>query len=235
MRAITYICALIFCSVSFESLASDGSALQQAKIHHRTGYHYHMAKEYDEALKWYKKGASAGLAKSEYAIARLLATDAQGSKDYTAALPWFIRAAEPRSTPQGYGFEVSQKYAREKLEWICKHGAAEFPAEHPYAKDPKCWHGQGKALMFGWFDTEKDYPAARIWLQKAVKGGHVEAQSTLDKLAVREARELAKPSFKPMDWSKIPFAVFMMLLGLIIFRSLRVRQFIYGILYETSS
>lgn len=181
MRVITYICALIFCSVSFEGLASDVSALQQAKKHHRTGYNHHMAKDHDEAMIWYKKGAAAGLAKSEFAIARLLTIDREGPKDYTAALPWVIRAAKPRTSPQGYGFEDSQKYAREMLDWICKSGVASFPETMPQSQDSYCLYRRGRRLYYGSKknSVKQDYIAAQNYLHLALEKGEPRAAELL--------------------------------------------------------
>jgi len=171
---------------------------------------------------------------SRYAIGRILAFDREDNRDFDAALPWIIRAAEPRAEPQGYGFVQSQQQAVDSLNWYCKNGAAEFPSKHPYAQDPKCWHGRAKALMFGWFDIKKDYPSARKFLEKAIAADHVESQAILERLAIREVRKSRITEFKPIDLNRALFVLFMMLVGLLVLRSMRVRQFIHGVLYKTS-
>jgi len=209
-------------------MASDISPLQQAKMDHRTGYHYHAAKEFDEAIKWYEKGASAGLAKSEYAIGRILAFDREDNHDFDAALPWIIRAAAPRAEPQGYGYAQSQQQAVDSLNWYCKNGAAKFPSKHPHAQDPKCWHGRAKALMFGWFNIQTDKEAARTLLEKAIAEGWTDAQVTLDKLDRRSETRAAKP----IETKKVLFILFMLLLMSFILRGLRIRQIIFGLIYK---
>lgn len=232
MRAIACICILIICSLSFEGMANDTTPLQQAHKDHRTAYHYHVANKYDEALKWYKKSASVGLAKSEYAIGRILAFDRENQHDYKAALPWIIRAAVPRTESQGYGLAQSQQQANDALDWYCKRGAAEFPAAHPFAEDPKCWHGRAKALMYGRYDIPKDRDAARALLEKSIAAGWSDAQVTLDKLNTLPA---PRQKIKPIDKGKLALLLFLLIIAGIVFRDLRVRQFIFGWLYRNSA
>lgn len=235
MGRIRYLLALSLTLLSFQAMAADSDGLVQAHSDHRKGYVHHIQKDYDTALMWYEKSAAVGLAKSEYAIGRILAFDREGQRGLEKALPYFLRAAEPRAKPQGYGFIQSQNYAKNSLNWYCKNGAAQFPDSHPYANDPKCWHGRAKALMFGWHDLKKNYPSARGLLEKAIAEGHIEAQATLDRLAIREARKPKAPKLKPKDWRKTYFTLFMLLLASMVFRSLRIGRFLYGVLYKTSS
>lgn len=232
MRAIAYICLLTLLAYGLNAKASDKTVLQQAHLDHRTGYHYHVKKKYDEALEWYEKSASIGLAKSEYAIGRILAFDRENQHDYKAALPWIIRAAVPRTESQGYGLAQSQQQANDALDWYCKRGAAEFPTAHPFAKDPKCWHGRAKALMYGRYDIPKDRDAARALLEKSIAAGWSDAQVTLDKLNARPAPRL---KIKPIDKSKLALLLFLLLVAGMLFRDLRVRQFIFGWLYKNSA
>lgn len=235
MGRLYYLFALSLILLSFQAMAIDSTILKQAHTDHRKGYLHHIQKDYDAALIWYEKSAVVGLAKSEYAIGRILAFDREEQRELEKALPYILRAAAPREKPQGHGFIQSQNYANDSLDWYCKNGAAEFPKNHPFANDPKCWHGRAKALMFGWFDLEKNYPAARVLLEKAIAADHIEAQSTLERLAKREAR---KPkTFKPEtgDWGKKYFTLFMLLLASMIFRSLRVGRILYVALYKSSS
>lgn len=235
MGRIRYLLVLSLVLFSFQAMGTDSSALKQAHIDHRKGYAHHIQKDYETALIWYEKSASAGLAKSEYAIGRILAFDREEQHEYKKALPYILRAAEPRSKPQGYGFIQSQNYAQNSLNWYCKNGAALFPDSHPYAKDPKCWHGRAKALMFGWFGMKKDYPSARVLLEKAIAANHVEAQATLDRLAIREVHKPKTSKLKPMDWRRTYFILFMLLLASMVFRSMRLGRILFGVLYKSSS
>lgn len=174
-----------------------------------------------------------GLAKSELGVARILAFDRENHHDYVKALPWFLRAAAPRETHQGQGFYEAQRQANEALDWYCGSGAAEFPGSHPFAQDPKCWHGRGKAFFYGRRGVKKDYIAARNWLEKSVDAGYKPAEKTLIKLENREAatpRKVKKPTMGHL------FFVLFMLLGLsLILRTQRFRQFAYALFYRTSA
>ena len=215
-------------------MAEELSLLKQAHTTHRDAYHQHIAKNYDEALRLYKISAATGLAKSEYAIGRILAFDQEGKHDYEAALPWILRSSVPRAEHQGYGFYATQQYAEKSLNWFCKNGAAEFPSTHPFAKDPKCLHGRAKALMYGWFNMQKDEDSARTLLETSIAAGWTDAQATLDKLDRRsQARDRKTKTFK-IDGKRTLFVLFMLLLALQIFRRLRIRQFIFGVLYRNS-
>ena len=241
MGRIRYLMVLSLALLSFQAMGADSSALQQAHIDHRKGYTHHIQKDYETALIWYEKSASAGLAKSEYAIGRILAFDREGQHEYKEALPYILRAAEPRSKPQGYGFIQSQNYAQNSLNWYCKNGAALFPDSHPFAQDPKCWHGRAKALMYGWFDMKKDKDAARALLERSIAAGWTDAKVTLDKLnrrsqtRKRKAKKIKDARTVKIDVKRTLFVLFMLLLGLQIFRQLRIRQLIFGLLYKLSA
>lgn len=238
MRYLAHITLLLTVLLSASALAADIpppgelSSLQRAHYEHRAGYHLHIAEEYEAALKRYEISAATGLAKSENAIGRILGFDRKPVQDLPAALPWFIRAAAPRDVHQGYGFAESQRQAKETLNWYCKNGAGEFPDTHPFAKDPKCWHGRGKALMYGWFGMRKDREAARALFEKSIAAGWSDAQVTLDKLNARPAPRL---KMEPINKGKLALLLFLLLVMGMVFRDYRVRRFIFGWLYKNSA
>lgn len=213
--------------------AQTRAELNEAHIIHRQAYHHHIAKDYDAALEGYKKSAAMGLAKSEYGIASILAFDRPNKRELDTALPWFIRALKPREVHQGQGFAQARTYSQNALDWYCKNGGAEFPAGHPYAAEPKCWVGRAKALHYGWFGLRKDRPAAIELLEKAVSAGHSEAQVTLDKFSAKAKK--APRKVKPLNWGRIFFVLFMVLMALIVARFLRLKMIIFGLLYKLSS
>jgi len=198
VRYLAHITLLLTVLLSASALAADIpppgelSSLQRAHYEHRAGYHLHIAEEYEAALKRYEISAATGLAKSENAIGRILGFDRKPVQDLPAALPWFIRAAAPRDVHQGYGFAESQRQAKETLNWYCKNGAGEFPDTHPFAKDPKCWHGRGKALMYGWFGMRKDREAARALFEKSIAAGC---------LSIKESSPYSSSYFWSWEWS----------------------------------
>lgn len=181
MGRIRYLLALSLILLSFQAMAADSAALKQAHADHRKGYVHHIQKDYDTALIWYEKSAAVGLAKSEYAIGRILAFDREGERDFDAALPWIIRAAEQRSSSQGQGFAESQKRARESLDWMCKYGAADFPSSMPQNKDGHCLYRRGRRLYYGSkkYNIARDYTSARHYLHKALEKGEMRAAEHL--------------------------------------------------------
>ena len=220
-------------TLSFGAFASEGQissqALTQAHKDHRTGYIHHVREDYQTAILWYEKGAAAGLAKSELGIGRILAFDRGEQRDYVKALPWFIRAAEPRSKPQGYGFEEAQRQAQQALDWYCRKGPAAFPQSHALSKDPKCWVGRGKALMSGKRGVTTDYAQAQALLEQAVAAGRIEALSSLTK-----AKNLNAPE-PPRDYAKIAWALAALLLFTILMRLLRWRQRLFWLIHNFSA
>lgn len=210
-------------------------SLSRAQMEHRQGYQFHIQKDYDTALIWYEKAAATGLAKSELGVARILAFDREGQREFAKALPYYIRAAAPRPDghAQGYGFGEAQRQATEALDWYCNNGPVEFPASHPSAQDPKCWYGRGKALMFGWHDIKKDNDAARIWLVKAVEAEYEEANATLQRLDKRIAK--APRKIKRPSAGHLFFIGFICLALALIIRTQRARQLVYSLLYKFSA
>lgn len=228
-----FISIAALCAISSAATAQNMDPLSAAHTQHRQGYMLHINNDYDAALKTYEKSAAMGLAKSELGVARILAFDRETQHDYVKALPWLLRAAAQRETHQGQGFYEAQRQANEALDWYCLSGAAEFPTSHPFAQDPKCWHGRGKAFFYGRRGVKKDLVAARLWLEKSIAAGYAPAEVTLAKLEKRETnapRKVAKPTAGHL------FFVLFMLLGLsLIMRTQRFRQFVYGLLYNSSA
>lgn len=169
-------------SPAFMDRAVDGDGMAQ----HRVGYYYHtglsVEKDLSQAEYWYQKAAAQGLAKSEYALARLLTIDKeQGPQDYAAAMPWLIRAAETRSISQGQGFAQSQKSARDTLKWICKSGVASFPESLPQHQDGYCLYRRGCKLYRSnrKFNVKRDYVASRRYLHQALEQDELSAAKYL--------------------------------------------------------
>lgn len=212
--------------MSFCAQAQSNDTLRQAHKDHRKGYMHHIKGDYAAAIFWYEKSAAVGLAKSEQGIGRILAFDRDGQHDYVEALPWIIRAAEPRTELQGYGFEEAQRQAHQALDWYCLIGPAPFPNNHVFSKDPKCLEGRGKALMSGKRGVKKDYAQAQALLEKAVAAGRVEALNSLAK-----AKDLNTPK-RPRDYAKIAWGLAGLLLFVVLMRLLRWRQRLYWLIHK---
>lgn len=146
------------------------------------------------ALKWFTKAANQGSAKAEYAVGWMLAFSDNPPHDYAAALPWLLKASGPHPGPIESGYRDTQKRANAKLDWMCKKGVVEFPQTHLYAADPKCLLARGNRLFYGRdklgeiladsknYHVEKDYVAARSFLERALEGGQKSAAINLTKI-----------------------------------------------------
>lgn len=189
---ILFICAIVIILTAAHSAQAqiNSNLLQRAQsgdamAQHRVAYIYHTGVSGEENLAkarfWYDKAAAQGLAKSEFAIARLLTLDTDGPKDYAAALPWVIRAAKPRDRSQGQGFRDSQKFALDMLKWICRNGVASFPDTMRQSKDSYCLYRRGRKLYYGSkkYGVERDYMAARKYLHKALEKDELRAAKYL--------------------------------------------------------
>jgi len=226
-RIVTYICAAMVVLLGFDNAeAQEVTDMQHAHKIHRQAYHYHVAEHYDEALNLYKQSAEMGLVKSENAIGRILAFDRKDKHNYAAALPWFIRAAAPRESSQGYGFRESQKRARKTLDWYCRRGPVPFPKSHVLSEDPKCWQGRGEALMSGQLGVKKNYAEAQALLEQAVAAGHIEAYESLE---AAKALNIPKP---PRDYGKIMSGLAAFLLFMVLMQSLRWRQRLFWLFHK---
>jgi len=95
--------------------------------------------------------------------------------------------------------------------------------------------------MYGWFDMKKDKDAARALLERSIAAGWTDAKVTLDKLnrrsqtRKRKAKKIKDARTVKIDVKRTLFVLFMLLLGLQIFRRLRIRQLIFGLLYKLSA
>ena len=206
---------------------ADAQDLAQAHRIHRQAYRHNIAENYDEALKLYDQSAAMGLAKSENAIGRILAFD-RNKRNYVKGLPWFIRAAAPRDINQGQGFAQAQKQAKDYLDWYCRSGAAEFPETHPFANNPKCLEGRGKALLSGKRRVKKDYAQAQLYLERAVAAGRDTARAPL-----AQAIELNVPP-TPRNYGKIAGGIAALLLFSVLMRIFRWRQRLYWLVHHFS-
>jgi hypothetical protein len=86
--------------------------------------------------------------------------------------------------------------------------------------------------MYGRYDIPKDRDAARTLLEKSIAAGWSDAQVTLDKLNARPAPRL---KIQPMNKNKLALLLFLLLVAGMLFRDLRIRQFMFGWLYKNSA
>jgi len=173
-------------------------SLAQSEFIQGSRYYYGLEteKDMDKALSWYMKSAEKGHAKSELAVSQVLSFGDFKNRRFEEALPWLIKASMPHTTPQISGSKKAEATAKKNLRWMCKKGLVDFPDEHPYAYDPKCWLKRGNRLFYGssqldyhlfkdkskYYGIKKDYVSARHYLEKAFEAGEEKASINLAKI-----------------------------------------------------
>ncbi|WP_427453971.1 tetratricopeptide repeat protein [Litorimonas sp. WD9-15] len=196
MKSLTILIGLfLHLTVSFVAQAGTTDSeltLAQAQFQKGSQYYYGrgVEKNLDQALFWYLKSAEKGHAKSELAVAQVLAFGDRKKPRYQDALPWLIKAQGPHTSPQISGMEKAEASATKNLKWLCRKGLVDFPKDHALAKDPNCWLKRGDRLFHGssslnyylkkdkkkyYGVIKKDYVASRHYLEKAFFAGKTEA------------------------------------------------------------
>jgi TPR repeat protein len=161
-----------------------------------------VAKDYAEALRWYRKAAEQNFAEPENNLGVCYHNGEGVAKDYAEAVKWYRKAAEQNSTSAQFnlgncyrrGEGVAKDYA-EAVKWYRKAAeqndtSAQFNLGFCYAE------GQG---------VSKDYVEAYKWLLLAAAQGDENAGTNATTLAARMTREqiaegqaLAR-NFKPRE------------------------------------
>ena len=137
---------------------------------------HHQAKNYPEAVKWFRKAAESGHSEAQYYLGCCYDSGQGVDQDYALAVEWFRKAAEQGDADAQYnlgccyysGEGVDQDYAL-AVEWYRK------AAEQGNA-DAQCFLGHCYASGQG---VGQDYALAVEWYRKAAEQGHSEAQYSL--------------------------------------------------------
>ena len=137
---------------------------------------YYDAKNYTEAVKWYRKAADQGYADAQCNLGYMYNQGLGVTKSSAEAVKWYRKAAEQGSiTAQcnmGYMYEqglgVSQNYS-EAMKWYRKS------ADQGYARGE---YNVGYLYETG-KGVSKDYSEAAYWYRKAADHGYAAAQCDL--------------------------------------------------------
>ncbi|MCQ4632118.1 SEL1-like repeat protein [Shinella sp. CPCC 100929] len=164
----------------FEQASNAGNPYAQASLGwlYREGYNG-TRKDYDEAIKWYRKGAEQGYANAQATMGWFYREGLGTTRDYTVSLDWYMKGAEGGDvnamSSVGYAYQsglgVSVDYV-EARKWYEK--AAAFNDYYSMAS-------------IGWLydvgnGVTQDYAQARDWYEKAANGGNTYAMGNLSRL-----------------------------------------------------
>lgn len=152
------------------------------------------------AIDYYEKSASAGYAKAQYKLYKILATDEYVKKDRVTALKWLKKVAESGDDKAqvDLGNELYDKDCKEALKWYLKAvennnaegqwrlgwlyesgklGKADYVnAEKWYKKAAENNNSNGQLGLGLLYECiEKDYTKAIEWYNKAIKNNDVES------------------------------------------------------------
>jgi TPR repeat protein len=166
----------------YKANAERGDAEAQFKL----GFCYDegrgVAKDYAEAVKWYRKAAEQNFAPAQFNLGYCYANGQGVAKDYVKAVKWYRKAAEQNYTPAqsnlgccyDHGRGVARDYV-EAVKWYRRaaeqgHTEAQFNLGSCYA------NGQGVAKdiveAYAWFSTaakaDSDATEARNLLRKGL-------------------------------------------------------------------
>lgn len=137
------------------------------------------SKNYDNALKWYRKAADKGYAKAQNNMGGMYYEGRGVAKDYKTAYNWYKKAAEQGDeTAQSNlgimyfnGQGVNKDY-NEAASWF--HKAAE-------QGEVRAQNNLGFMYEYG-YGVDKDLKEALYWYQMAAQQGHPNAQKALYRL-----------------------------------------------------
>ncbi len=164
-------------------LSADGQ-FQQGQSSER-------AKDYAQALSWYRKAADQGYAPAQDSIGDLYYYGRGVKQDYAQAAAWFRKAADQGYAPAQNsigvlyysGLGVEKDYG-EASTWFQK-AADQGDAKAQYNIGLAYYHGRG---------VRKDYATATAWFRKAADQGDADAQKALGELYTTGAsRQTSSP------------------------------------------
>lgn len=153
--------------------AEQGDISAQSKL----GYCYLMgngiAKDYDEAVWWFRKAAEKGYSDGQMFLAYCYQEGLGVNQDYDKAITWYHKAIENGSTQSlyyiGNCYFLQKKYT-EATKWWRK------AAEH---ENKDGYYGIGYLYHFG-LGVNKDINEALRWYRKALALGSDNAQVAID-------------------------------------------------------
>jgi TPR repeat protein len=161
---------------SHAKLLLNSSEANEADTQTLLGDMYRNLREYEEAVKWYRKAADQGYAKAQSSLG-VRYRDGNGvEKNYEEAMKWCRKAAVQGHAPAqnnlgtmyytGNGVEKNYK---EAVKWYRKAADQGHASAQNYLG---VMHFYGKGV-------EKNYKEAVKWFRKAADQGHEDAQQNL--------------------------------------------------------
>ena len=157
----------------YDKLPSSEMVRKNAENRNSLANDFYSKGEYEEAVKWYRKAADLGLAKSQNTLG-VMYTDGKGvDKDYVEAVRWYRKAAEQGQDWGEYNLGVRYEYGEgvevdygEALRWYLK-------AADQYLPDAQNRIGM---MYYNGHGVEKDYGEAVKWFKLAANNDFKTAQ-----------------------------------------------------------
>lgn len=153
--------------------ARSGDATSQYMLGRAYHYGYGVARNYTEALKWYRKAAEQGQAAAQFFLFSMYSEGEGVPKDIGKAMEWLGRSAEGGFASGQYLFGCSIEQLQgdygEALKWYRK------AAEQGHAEAQNAlgfFYEQGRGVR-------QDFKEAVNWYHKAAEQGNANAQSNL--------------------------------------------------------
>ena len=156
------------------TISNDATAQSWLGLMYEKGYG--VAKDYAQAVEWYRKAAQQGDAYAQNKLGIMYQTGYGVAKDYAQAVEWYRKAAQQGNAYAQFnlgamyqsGYGVAKDYAQ-AVEWYRK-AAEQGVAEAQYILGIIYYNGE---------EIAKDYAQAVEWFRKAAQQGNADAQSWL--------------------------------------------------------
>ncbi len=135
----------------------------------RIGNQYYFQKEYEEAVKWYRKSAEQGNAKAQNNLANMYCSGRRVKRDYEEAVKWYRESAKQGNAEAQNNFANMYYYGRgvkrdygEAVKWYRES-----------AKQGYAWGQNNLGNMYLWGNgVEQDYVEAVKWYRKSAEQGN---------------------------------------------------------------
>ena len=171
-----------------------------AEVQFNLGYMYEygkgVAKNYEEALKWYRKAANQNLAAAQFNIGYMYAEGKGVDKSMSEAVRWYRKAAEQgyaaAQNNLGMAYRCGNGIARDDYMGVSWYHKA---AEQGYAM---AMNNLGLAYASGHGVEKDEYEAVR-WYRKAAEQGYAAAQYHLG-LAYAHGSGVSKNESEAVRW-----------------------------------
>ena len=176
--------------------AEQGDAPAQRTLGHMYGYGRGVPKDYDEAVKWFRKAADQGDALGQSGLGVMYEYGRGVPKNDVEAVKWFRKAAEQGyaagQTCLGVMYENGRGVPKndvEAVKWFRKAAEQEFPnAQHRLG----VMYESGRGVP-------KDYVEAVKWFRKAADQGDPAGQDSLGTM-YKNGRGIARDDNEAMKW-----------------------------------